>query len=91
MMLDVLTLADTVASIRDSLRGPTQVNSSNASRKFPLLTSRMEAIADLRPLAAVIRRAILPNGEIREVGRATAADMGNKKPLTMRENLGELT
>ena len=31
---------------------------------------------------------ILPNGEIREVGQATSADMGNKKPLTMRENLG---
>jgi len=31
---------------------------------------------------------ILPNGEIREIGRATAADMGNKKPLTMKENLG---
>jgi hypothetical protein len=31
---------------------------------------------------------ILPNGEIREIGRATVADMGNKKPLTMRENLG---
>ena len=31
---------------------------------------------------------ILPNGEIREIGHATAADMGNKKPLTMKENLG---
>ena len=31
---------------------------------------------------------ILPNGEIREVGRATSAETGNKKPLTMRENLG---
>ena len=31
---------------------------------------------------------ILPNGEIREIGRATAADMGGKKPLTMKENLG---
>jgi hypothetical protein len=31
---------------------------------------------------------ILPNGEIKEVGRATAAEMGTKKPLTMRENLG---
>lgn len=31
---------------------------------------------------------ILPNGEIREVGQATATDMGTKKPLTMRENLG---
>lgn len=31
---------------------------------------------------------ILPNGEIRQVGQANAADMGGKKPLTMRENLG---
>lgn len=31
---------------------------------------------------------ILPNGEIREVGRATTAETGNKKPLTMKENLG---
>ena len=31
---------------------------------------------------------ILPNGEIREIGRETASDIGNKKPLTMRENLG---
>jgi hypothetical protein len=31
---------------------------------------------------------ILPNGEIRQLGRETAADTGNKKPLTLRENLG---
>lgn len=31
---------------------------------------------------------ILPNGEIREVGKATSAEMGTKKPLVMRENLG---
>ncbi len=31
---------------------------------------------------------ILPNGEIREVGQASAADLGTKKPLTMKENLG---
>lgn len=31
---------------------------------------------------------ILPNGEIREVGNASAAEIGNKKPLTMREDLG---
>lgn len=31
---------------------------------------------------------ILPNGEIREVGQASAADVGLKKPLTMREDLG---
>ncbi len=31
---------------------------------------------------------ILPNGEIREIGGATSADMGNKKPLILKENLG---
>jgi hypothetical protein len=31
---------------------------------------------------------ILPNGEIREVGQASAAEVGLKKPLTMREDLG---
>ena len=31
---------------------------------------------------------ILPNGEIRQVGRATATETGTKKPLTMKENLG---
>ena len=31
---------------------------------------------------------ILPNGGIREVGQASAADLGTKKPLTMKENLG---
>ena len=30
---------------------------------------------------------ILPNGEVR-IGSAASADIGNKKPLTMRENLG---
>ena len=31
---------------------------------------------------------ILPNGEIREVGRVTASELGGKKPLTLKENLG---
>ena len=31
---------------------------------------------------------ILPNGEIRQMGQATSAELGNKKPLTMKENLG---
>ena len=31
---------------------------------------------------------ILPNGEIREVGQASSSEMGSKKPLTMKENLG---
>jgi hypothetical protein len=31
---------------------------------------------------------ILPNGEIRQVGDASTSEMGGKKPLTMKENLG---
>jgi hypothetical protein len=31
---------------------------------------------------------ILPNGEIRELGQASRAEMGTKQPLTMKENLG---
>lgn len=31
---------------------------------------------------------ILPNGEIRPVDQTNPADLGTRKPLTMRENLG---
>lgn len=31
---------------------------------------------------------ILPNGEIRAKGQSTYSDIGNKKPLTFREDLG---
>lgn len=31
---------------------------------------------------------ILPNGEIREVGKESSSEVGTKKPLTMREDLG---
>ena len=31
---------------------------------------------------------ILPNGEIRALGGSDAAERANKKPLTMREDLG---
>jgi hypothetical protein len=31
---------------------------------------------------------ILPNGEIRQAGSATASEVGTKKPLTLKENLG---
>ena len=31
---------------------------------------------------------ILPNGEIREAGQASPAEVGTKKPLTMKEDLG---
>jgi hypothetical protein len=31
---------------------------------------------------------ILPNGEIRGAGQTSSADLGGKKPLTMKEDLG---
>lgn len=31
---------------------------------------------------------ILPNGEIRAVGQAGPSDLGGRKPITMKENLG---
>lgn len=31
---------------------------------------------------------ILPNGEIRAKGQSSYNELGNKKPLTMREDLG---
>jgi DNA mismatch repair protein MutS2 len=60
MLLDAVTLADTVASLRESFRDGFR----SADRKFPLLNARAGALADLRPLAVAIRRAVLPNGEI---------------------------
>jgi DNA mismatch repair protein MutS2 len=55
-LLDAASLVDTVASLREIFR--------EASAKFPLLTERVRALPDLRFLAAAIRRAILPSGEI---------------------------
>jgi len=60
MLLDAVSLADTVASLRESFRD----SSRKPAGKCPLLTARAGAVADLRPLAAAIRRAVLPNGEI---------------------------
>src|SRR5450759_2841902 len=68
MLLDAASLADTVAWLRENFRGGSRDSSGNAPRnpagKFPLLAARAAAVADLRPLAAAIRRAVLPNGEI---------------------------
>jgi DNA mismatch repair protein MutS2 len=55
-LLDAASLVDTATSLREIFR--------DTSAKFPLLTERARALADLRFLAAAIRRAILPNGEI---------------------------
>lgn len=55
-LLDATSLIDLASSLREIFR--------EASAKFPLLTERARSLADLRFLAAGIRRAILPNGEI---------------------------
>src|SRR5579872_3208194 len=64
LLLAVASLADTVASLRETFRSSSSDISRNLPGKFPLLTARATAIADLRPLATAIRRAVLPNGEI---------------------------
>src|SRR5579862_8890794 len=64
MLLDAVSLADTAAVLRDSFRESARGDSGPTARKFNLLSSRASSVADLRPLAAAIRRAVLPNGEI---------------------------
>jgi DNA mismatch repair protein MutS2 len=68
MLLAAASLADTVAFLRESFRSNSSASPRDAvrnpSEKFPLLTARAGAVADLRPLAVAIRRAVLPNGEI---------------------------
>src|ERR1019366_1089965 len=68
MLLDAASLADTAAWLRENFHSGSRDSSGNAPHnpagKFPLLAARAAAVADLRPLAAAIRRAVLPNGEI---------------------------
>jgi DNA mismatch repair protein MutS2 len=55
-LLEATSLIDAATSLREIFR--------DTAAKFPLLTERARSLADLRFLAAAIRRAILPNGEI---------------------------
>jgi DNA mismatch repair protein MutS2 len=64
MLLDAASLADTAAALRDSFRESGSAGSGPTAKQFPLLSARANSVADLRPLAAAIRRAVLPNGEI---------------------------
>ncbi len=47
--------------------------------------AELEAILDKEEEVPI---EILPNGEIRAKGQSSADELGGKKPLTMRENLG---
>jgi DNA mismatch repair protein MutS2 len=60
LLLGAASLADTVAWLRETFRDSIR----HTAKAFPLLAARVGAIADLRPLGAAIRRAVLPNGEI---------------------------
>ena len=64
MLLDAVSLADTTAMLRESIRDSARQGSGPTARQFPLLAARANSVADLRPLAVATRRAILPNGEI---------------------------
>ena len=64
MLLDAASLADTAAMLRDSFPESAGAGAGPAARQFPLLSARARSVADLRPLAAAVRRAVLPNGEI---------------------------
>jgi DNA mismatch repair protein MutS2 len=64
MLLDAASLADMAALLRDTFRESARAGSGPTARQFPLLSARADSVADLRPLAAAICRAVLPNGEI---------------------------
>jgi len=55
-LLDAASLLDTATNLRLTFRG--------VSEKYPRLAERAAAVADLRSLAAAIRKAVLPNGEV---------------------------
>jgi DNA mismatch repair protein MutS2 len=57
-LLEVASLADTAAWLREAFR--------EKQAKFPLLSERARSVGDFRNLAAAIRRAIQPSGEIRD-------------------------
>jgi DNA mismatch repair protein MutS2 len=55
-LLDAASMMDTSAGLKETFR--------KEHAEFPLLAARADSLADLRSLAATIRRAVLPNGEI---------------------------
>lgn len=63
-ILDAASLMDTVAWLRKSFKDPSASLGAGDAAKFPRLAARAASLADFRQLAAAIRHAILPNGEI---------------------------
>jgi len=71
-LLDAASLLDTTAWLKQAFRGD--------AAKFPLLAQRAAVLADLHQLSLVLRRAILPNGEI--------SDDASAELKHIRANLG---
>jgi DNA mismatch repair protein MutS2 len=85
-LLDAASLADTAQSLRLLFR--------EVHVRMPRLAARAAALADLGPLAAAIRRAVLPNGEIADEAspqlakiRAAAGATRNKIQQALRRIL----
>ncbi|HEV2520881.1 MAG TPA: Smr/MutS family protein [Candidatus Acidoferrales bacterium] len=89
MFLDAASLADTAAMLRESFRDSAGAGSTHPTRKSPLLSARANSVADLRPLAAAIRRAVLPNGEISDDAspelRQIRASMGRTRETIQKK------
>jgi DNA mismatch repair protein MutS2 len=83
MLLDAATLADTAAMLREAFRDSAHASSAPIARQFPLLAARAGSVADLRPLAVAVRRAVLPSGEISDDAspelRRIRASMGHTR------------
>jgi DNA mismatch repair protein MutS2 len=71
-ILDAASLLETVAWLKQQFRAD--------AAKYPLWAGRAAALGDFRPLAAAIRRAVLPNGEI--------SDDASSELKRIRTNLG---
>src|ERR1700674_1483764 len=86
MLLDAASLADTAATLRDTFRESARTQSGPTARQFPLLSARASSVADLRPLAVAVRRAVLPNGEISDDAspqlKRIRASMGRTRETT---------
>jgi DNA mismatch repair protein MutS2 len=72
-LLDAASLLDAVAGLKQIFR--------EEAAKYPRLAERASALADFRSIAAAIRRAILPNGEI--------SDNASRLLARIRANVGE--
>ena len=73
-LLDAVSLLETTKWLRDTFHGE--------GSKFPLLTGRAANLGDFRQIAASIRHAVLPNGEISDDASAELRRIRNTQART---------